>query len=210
MTVPQEILDAAYAAMRDVESFHFELDAHVMQSSGGVESEIPMTFVGDVSVPDRVRGTLEVSLGFFTLRLETLAIGDTAYMRDPETGDWAIARGLDSMLPNPADVAHDKAPAVESLTLVGEEVLDGATVYHLTGVPSKENLGDPRDEAEIAYWIGVEDLLLRRVETGGQIDISAIGEALGGAGLSGTATVAITIEFSDYGEPVTIEAPQIP
>ena len=210
LATPQGILDAAYAAMRDVESFHFDLDARIRQSSGGIESEIPMSFVGDVRVPDRVRGTLQVSLGFFTVRVETLVIGDTAYITDPQTGDWMIAPGLLSALPNPADVAQEKAPIVEDLTLIGKEVLNGATVYHLTGVPPEETLGDLGDEAEIAFWIGVEDLLLRRVATEGQIDLSAIGQSLGGAGISGTATVAITIVFSNYGKPVTIEAPDVP
>ena len=196
--------------MRDVESFHFDLDARIRQGSGGIESEIPMTFVGDVSVPDRVRGTLQVSLGFFTVRIKTLAIGDTAYITDPQTGDWVIAPGLLSALPNPADLARDKAPTVEDLTVVGEEVLDGVAVYHLTGVPSEETLGKLGDEAGIAFWIGVEDLLLRRVATEGQIDLSAIGQSLGGAGITGIATVAITIVFSNYGEPVTIDAPEVP
>ena len=158
LTAAQEILVAAYAAMRDVESFHFDLDARARQSGEGIESEIPMTFVGDVFVPDRVRGTLRVSLGFFELRIETIAIGDTAYMRDPQTGDWAIAPDLLSALPDRAHVAKDHAPSLEDLTLVGEKVLDGVTLYHLTGVVPKDALDDQEDDVEISFWIGVEDL----------------------------------------------------
>ena len=144
------------------------------------------------------------------MRIEILAIGDTAYITDPETGEWTVAPGLLSALPNPADVAQDKAPTIEGLALVGQEELGGTAVHHLTGVPSEETLADLGNEAAIAFWIGVEGLLLRRVATEGQIDLSAIGQSLGGAGISGTANVAITIVFSNYGEPVTIEPPEVP
>ena len=157
-------------------------------------------------VPDRIRGTLSVSLVFFTLAIETITIGETSYTTDPQTGKWGISTGPISALPNPVELAASDTLALNDAALVGEETLDARQVYHLKGVPPTAAI-DGVQTADI--WIGVEDFLIRQIKAEGVIDLGDVAEVLGGGGLSGTATLVMAITFSRYGEPVVIEAPDI-
>ena len=86
--------------MSEAGTFRFDLDATVRSSSEGLDIQIPISFVGDVQAPDRVRGELVVDLGPFVLEIETVMIGDTTYTTDLQTGQWEITAGLSSALPN--------------------------------------------------------------------------------------------------------------
>ena len=192
--------------MRDVESFHFAVDARVRPDAGLSGAEIPISYVGDVLTPDRVRGTLSVSLGFFTLEIETITIGEAAYTTDPQTGEWGIASDPISALPNPVELTGADTLALNDATLVGEETLDGERVYRLRGAPPPATVGGV---ATADFWIGVEDFLIRQITAEGSMALEDVADALGGGGLSGTATLSMTITFSRYGEPVVIEAPEV-
>ncbi len=78
-----EILEASFAAMEAVESMHLEMVAEIKIDSGGTETRLPIKLAGDFQAPDRVRSSLSVSLGFFSIEIETIAIGDDVYTTDP-------------------------------------------------------------------------------------------------------------------------------
>ena len=203
----QEVLAASVAAMAAQGSLHFELDARIKSPTAAFGTEIPLSFVGDFQAPDRVRGRLAASLGFFSLELEAITIGDTFYFTDPQTGQWETRPGAASALPNPAAFIMSSAGAVEAAVLVGRESLEGTPVYHLQGILPLDAFGGPEGRVQADIWIGVEDSLVRQISAAGEAPLDDLSAALGTTGLSGTANVAVTIRFSDYGEPVVIEAP---
>ena len=80
---PQEILQEAMTALRDSESFHFELGGFIRTSVGDTQVEIPHTFVGDFQYPDRLSGELVMFLGIFPLTIKTVTIGDSSLRYQP-------------------------------------------------------------------------------------------------------------------------------
>ena len=205
-----EILQESFNAMREVGSFHFELEADVKPSSsaGGLIQEIPFTFSADYQAPDRVHGKLAVSLGFFSVEVEIITVGDTTYITDPETGEWTTGSGPFSVLPSPTEFTSEVVSALDDVTLVGQEVLDGTPVYRLRGVPPLTVFeGSGGISAQADFWIGVEDSLLRQIVAEGQISLEAMTGTFGVSGISGDATVTMTMTFAAYGVPVVIEAP---
>ena len=206
---PQQIMEMALAAMTEVESFHFELESTVSTSTDDADVGLPISFIGDYQAPDRIRGKLSLSLGFFSIEMETIAIGDTTYITNLDSGEWEVSSGLGFGVPNPAELAVPGGVSLEGLTLVGEEDLDGIRVYHLKGAAPASIFGDASD-AEADFWIGVDDLRIRKVTAKGEVsfgDSGGLGLPFGGADLSGFATISLTVKFSDYDEPVVIEAP---
>ncbi len=199
--------------MAEVESFHFELESTVSIATGDSDVGLPIDFTGDFLAPDRIRGKLSLSLGFFSIEMETIAIGDTTYITNLESGEWEVSSDLGFGVPNPAGLAVPEGVSLESLILIGEETLDGIRVYHLKGEPPASIFGDAQDEAEAEFWIGVDDLRTRKITAEGELslgDSGALGLPLGGADLSDTAAITLTAKFSDYDVPVVIEAPVIP
>ena len=206
----QEVLDAALAAMSATGSFHFRVDANVKPTDQTSTTGIPLTFEGEFLAPDRVRGKLVVSLGFFSLVIETIAIGDTSYTTNPQTGEWEVGAGPASLFPNPAELREGRAAEFRDLVLLGQETLEGVQVYHLRVVPPQGIFGDPGGVAQADFRIGVEDFRILRISAQGEVSLDDLGPALRGAGISGAAHIAMTLDFSAYGEPVVIEAPPIP
>ena len=206
----QEVLDASLAAMSAAGSFHFQVDANVKPLGTTSTTGIPLTFTGDFLAPDRVRGKLVVSLSFFSLVIETIAIGDKSYTTNPQTGEWEVGEGPGSLLPNPAELTGGKAAEFLDLALLGQETLDGVPVYHLQGVPPQNIFGGPGAASQADFWIGVDGFRILRISAQGEVPLDELGPALSDLGLSGTARVALTMNFSAYGEPVVIEAPPLP
>ena len=117
-------MEMALAAMTEVESFHFELESTVSTSTDDADVGLPISFTGDYQAPDRIRGELSLSLGFFSIDMEAIAIGDTTYITSLDSGEWEISSDLGFGVPNPAELAVPGGVALEGLTLVGEEDLD--------------------------------------------------------------------------------------
>ncbi len=60
------------------------------------------------------------------------------------------------------------------------------------------------------FWIGVDDFLIRKITAEADVGLDELGGALGDVGISGPATVSLTITISDFGKPFVIEAPEVP
>jgi ligand-binding sensor domain-containing protein len=195
------MLEAAFSAL-ETDSYHFEMDMEMAVAEGGMTMEIPFTFTGDFQAPDRVQGTMSMSFLGMTIELEFITIGETAYTTNMETGEWEVSTEQVSPFA-PEDFTGIDPADIEDLALVGEETLDGTAVYHLTGTVSAQELGDAMGEAQgelqVGYWIGVEDGRLRQNAVEGEL--SAEG---------GTIDLIATTVYSDYGQSVTIEPPELP
>ena len=200
----QKILAAAMDTQTGVESFHFDIDATVTVTGGGLEAPVtmPITFVGDFQAPDRMKGNMTATAQGSTVEVATIVIGKDVYIKDPSTGQWTTTTG--SALPfTPQEFTDIKLSELGGLRLVGEEILGGLPAYHLAGTAafplSFGQIGEIQGEFQTDYWIDKENSYLLQAAIDGKVPISGTVEA--------TVAMAVTIRFSDYGVAVTIEAP---
>ena len=198
------------AAMAGVDTFHFEMDMQIGNESEGLSLEIPVTSMGDIQAPDRVQGALSMTLfELLTIEYQVINIGDTTYQTDPQTGEWEGTASPSVPFTDPSDFLASKPSDFLDLALVGEETLDGARVHHLRGALSPEAFGGIQGALVADIWTGVEDSLVRQIAVEGVLQVQRDGGLLPEGGGPGNAAVDLTVKFSDYGKPVSIEAPQV-
>ena len=209
----EERLSEAFKRMGEVESLHFEVEMELALGSADSRFVIPLTFEGSYVAPDRIRGVLRVTLGFFEVESETVVIGNAAYVTNPETGLWE--RGGADSLPviDPTDVLSEAALIIEDLSLKGTDTIGGVPVFRVGGtVPAEPFLADDVGDLQIEYWITEGDWLIRRVTMEGEFEGGADILPLAGPQgpqASGSTTMQMTMTLSDFGDPVTIEAPEV-
>ena len=171
---------------------------------------MPLSYVGDVQVPDRTHGVVSLSVMVFALEIEIITIGDVTYTTNPQSGAWEISEGSTLGIPNPADFSLGGEPPLADARYEGDEERDGYDVHKLSGAARISTLEDTSQESEATIWIGVDDLLLREITLQVEVSLDALGLPFGDIGLGDTGTVALSIKLSDFGKPVSIEAPAIP
>ena len=212
----QDILGRSSTAQEAVDSFHFDMEMLLQAGTGDISLEVPFNIAGDFQAPDRVRGTLSLSFAFFNVESRFITIGDTEYVTNPETGEWEIGTESISPIGDPGDFLRgDFLDEIGGLAVTGLETLDGLEAYRLSGTVSAETLGDGETEGEleVTVWVQTEDDLVAQISVTGDVEIEPeiAGDELSlftGA-FPGQVTVSLTIRFSDFGEPVSIEAPEI-
>jgi hypothetical protein len=198
--------------MAAVPSFHFNVEAKLAITSEGVTLDIPINLVGDFQAPDRIQGTLALSIVFFQIESEFINIGDTSYATDPDTGEWMAGQRQALDFVDPAVFASPEflveGGRLAELVLVGSEILAGTPVYQLSGQLSDE---EGPETLEVSFRIGVDDGLIYQVKLSGQfkrdeeLGIASTLRAIG----AGDPTFDALLTFSDFGKPVAIEAPEI-
>ena len=212
----QELLDATTAAMKNVESGHGEVDIAVKLTQANETVDMAMSVVGDFQVPDRNQAELSFNAGGVTVEFEAITIGDKTFMTDFITGEWTALPKLPTPFGNELLAAGafgtDFGPEVaQGFVLVGEETLDGESVYRVRGPVSgevlAEMLNDPsigNGEGEVEYWIGVEDSLVRRVVI--EMEITEDDPITNSTIM--LEMTAVTV-LSDYNQPVDIREPEV-
>jgi hypothetical protein len=206
-----EILEATAAAMESVDSFHLDMNMRIDLGAGGATIQVPITVAADFQAPDRSRGTLSMSFLFLKIESQFVTIGDDNYVTDPETGEWGLGGDTVTPLLDPdAFIGRGAIAEVRGLEMLGNETLEGVDVYHLAGALTPDVIGEAGASGDmmVSYWIGVEDSLVRRIEANGDIGLDAGEESLFGVPAD-SASLSMTLTFSDYGGPVTIEAPEV-
>ena len=169
----EEVLDKSTAAMLDVKSVHFDMEINFAQEVQGQRVEIPMRFEGDFQKPDRFRGTMSLTIAFFSVSIEVVQIGDTTYTEDFESGDWVVTSGEDPLFAGPTEVIGAAMSDLVDLRVVGEETLDGVKVIHLEASSPTASISEFEGDFEIGMWVGVDDSLLRQVSTRGEVQLGA-------------------------------------
>ena len=200
---PAEIVQAAMAATREVQSLHFRLAIE----AGGIElipGVVATRLEGDVARPNRVQAELWAESRGITLRFEFRSIGDEQWVTNPfAPAQWQRLPGtpIAGGLLDPHVGVTIIASVMTELALVGTESLAGVQAYRITGRAANASvssfLGGVPVEGEtlIDLWIGAEDWLVRRADLHGP---TVAGDAEG---------VVRRIEFSEFNQPVTIVAP---
>ena len=139
-----------------------------------------------------------------TFEFEIIQIGNTVYNTDPVTGAWEV-EVIESSDPGLANLGQFIAELsdLEDPVLVGEETLD-VRVYFLKAVA--KDMAMPMEQGtgvgdfHFDFWIGVEDNLFRQFSTEGEVKM---------INLPGSITIAGMMKYSDHGEPVLIDPPDI-
>ena len=206
---PFEIAARAAEAMLSIESLHFTVERE--GALAYIDADQLLAFKradGDFGAPDRLRTIVRVITAFTPIEIGMVALGDDQYATDPITGQWGRLppewgqfnllalfdpeTGLRGLLKN----------GILDLALVGSEEIDKQPHYHLAGRASGERMSAMtmgfigRGDVDLEVWIGSEDHYVRRliiVEPETDLDDPT----------------TWSMEFSDLGEPVEINAPPI-
>jgi len=212
---PLDILNAATEAAKQVDSYHFDIKMQIIMTLTGMTLQVPITFEGDAQPPDRVKGTMTMSMMGQKIETTMILISPTIYTTDPDTGKWQVTTVEEAGLPLQIErMAGFEAKDMEDLTFVGEEKVGDRPAYHVTGRVTSlpfdigEDLGiGVGVNMRADYWIDKEtSLALKGTVTG---DMTMAAEATATAEMSATASLSMTILLSDYDKPVTIEAPEV-
>ena len=210
-TAAAEIVAAALDALAVAESYHFLVEAVIKVEEEGTSLELPFTFEGDFQQPDRLRGQMTLSLGFFSVESEIVLIGQDYYATNPVSGEWEANSGVVDALPQaiaafamPGNLASIAANPM----LVGVEDFAGRPEYRVRLAGDGEQLG-AGGPFVLDLWIDSEDLKLRRISTTvTDVPAGAVAGAQAGP-LSGDLTVDVSAVIGSYDAPVNIQPPPI-
>lgn len=174
----------------------------------------PMTMTGSVDAKDQANPKMSIKMTLGGQAMDFLIVDKMAYMQLPGvTGGKYIKMSLEEMyaagggsgdfekMLNPQGQLEAQQAAIDSVTYVGEEAVDGETLYHYTVVvdpakameaagqtalPSAAATAMP-EKIEYQYYLD-SDKLTRRAK----ID---------------DPNMSLDMRMKDYGKPVTITAP---
>lgn len=222
----REILSAALEAMQAADAFHADVDASfkIVQTEASFQmdeetfgDEFPIYYKGDIQAPDRTRGKLGVSLGFFLLEIDIITIGEDAYITNPETGVWERVFAADTGFPSPYEFALPPMdPArYEDVQIVGDDTVNGVAARRISAMVRGNYLGSAYDSLYVEMWVGVEDALVRRLTMAGETSAEAQDSAglsgdampLSPGDLGGAAEFNATITYTEFGADFDIRAP---
>jgi len=205
-----DILNAATAAMEKINSAHLDMTMVMTMTAQGMTLNIPVTLVGDMQNPDRFKGSMSMEMMGQSVNVDMIVIGDQTYVTDPSTGAWQATSAEEAGVPfDPKELTGGVKPEdLEGLTFVGEEMVGDRAAYHLTGKVTKaplgleESLGAGGDvDLTADYWIDKETSRTLKATVNGDMVITGEMEA--------NITMAMTMLFSAFDVPVTIEAPEV-
>ena len=207
--------------MRQVESFHAEVDAAftVIQTEASFRmdeetfgTKFPIRFSGDFRLPDRAAGKLQLALGLVLLEIDIVNIGDIAYITNPETGVWEQYPLFLTGLPDPYDLVllPPETSRYSDIEVVKDETIDGVETRHVKANLRANVLGGSYDNLFLDVWIGKDDNLLRRLTMAGNAEVEeedTAGLSASVLDIGGDAEFTMTITYSNFNQPVAIEPP---
>lgn len=201
-----EIISSSAQAMESVDSFRLVLS----HDGGGTPAALGLEVTEitcDVIRPDRLKGTIEAMLLGSFVRLQLVTVGTTSYMTNPFNEEWEqVSTKFDaSGLFDPDSSFAAMLGGMTNATRVNDEKVDGVDSYHIEGKIASKDLYPivlllrltPAEgvDDDMEIWVGMDDLLLRRVRIKGQITAD---EKPG---------IVRTMSLSKFGQEVEIELP---
>lgn len=230
---PAEILSRAQSAATKAESFQVNITTTVRGTprAGAEPSALEALIAQPVEVSVKGRAQRPHAMSMDTdLQSEALPLALTLIQKDD--GLYLDVVGQAFRLVTPKGSVERIEPANMPLALIewtaaptdeGRETFGGVQMVHLRGTLTKQSLADlgglvavlggkaaptgaptgELDTGEIDLWVGTEDLLLYRAK----FSITSSGDLQGLPNVSAL-SLETALEFSDYGEPVDIPAPE--
>lgn len=202
----QSILESSLEAMARTSSWHVDIIGVMTMYYKGLSMDIPVTYTGDFSAPERLEGKLSMDILWSKLERDTVLISRLLTAPKPGTGE-TVSNVQPVPLVSLLDFVEFEPADIPNLELVGEETLDGVPVYHLKGGVSAVEMEIVQagskftieGEVVLDILIGVDDFLPQRASADGSLAVSG--------GAQGTLHVAGTATFSEYGSEQTAKAP---
>jgi len=197
---PVLLLSAAAERTEQATSFHFALE-HEGGTTEIVRGVQMTSAEGDVVGTDRLRASIEGSVGPLNLKLEIVILPDESWITNPLTQRWEREEISVDDLFDPAVGVTALMRAVSEPRLTGADSIDGVAVYRVAASVDSGDVqmfGSARAGRELVAtaWIGVDDLLVYRIELQGPLN-------------SGEPDDLIRrITFSDFDVAVEIVAPR--
>lgn len=197
-----DLLARSADRMEELDSFHFTVEHEngTTEIIGGIGMQ---RAEGEVQGQDRMRLEVEARFANTNIRTGIVVLPGEAYLQNPLTGRWQAQDAIDiSGLFDPATGVPGLMRNVTEAEVVGRESVDGVDSYVLEAKVDSINLrpfvgnAQPGREVTARVWVGVEDLLVRRLEARGPI---AANDAEG---------ILRRISLSRFDEPVDITAPR--
>ena len=172
-------------------------DAEIVEASaGGLPKGAQMQTTASFDFNgDDVRALMTLSFGGQTTEVEIVALGDTSWVREGASTFESGPRSaeFDQLFSDPTYFRFTDDPGV--LRYVGLETIDGRELHRLTAVPGA-----------VQYTNGTYEALDLYVLADGT-PVLAKGTYTGKDDLGDVVTGTTSFEFSDFGGPITIEAP---
>ena len=205
---PLTILQAANDAMAAADSYHVDLD---LETAGHVEGNNLSTaqrIIMDFQAPDSLRACVTpAAVVLADFHFYTLIVGGVRYDSDSADGVWETSEWLNPFagLPVFNEFLADHVVAdLRGLSVDGMQTLNGASVYRFSGTLPTATLSsltqhDHQGELQVAYWVGVDDSLVRRFTADGILEYENIPNV----------NFTMTIDISGFGQEVVIEAPEV-
>ena len=206
------VLEATSHAIRQVRSGHYdaEIASSLIDPETGELVKVSAFVSGVFEVPDRERMEVSLSVGETDLETGMIIVGDESWVRDRETQVWLesdeedflLLGSLMDLISMGVDLGDLAVPV-----LVGEILLDGREVYHVSIRVGLDVLGQVvvgvgsgDGEGRLDYWIGVSDKLVWKVR------VQFFGD--GPAGSGEHIETLIGVRLREYGKEVDIRAPE--
>lgn len=171
----QDVLDRSADRMEQLESFHFEVEHEngATQIIGGIAMEHAE---GDVEGREAMQLEVEASFAGANIKTGIIVLPEGAYLQNPLTGRWQQQDAIDiSRLFDPRTGVTGLMREATNVEVVDREAIDGVDSYVLEGTVDSGSLTSFVGTAEAGtpvtgrLWVGVEDLLVRRIEVVGPI-----------------------------------------
>ena len=124
--------------------------------------------------------------------------------------EWEVSAGLTAAIPSPVEMLQVALPALSETSLLAEEDFQGIGGHRLRGLVPEDILSGSGGKAAADFLIGLEDSLIYEITAEGQVPLDEVDVQLPGVDMSGKADIDLTVTFSAFGEPVDIQAPQLP
>jgi hypothetical protein len=142
--------------------------------------------------------------------MEIITVGGVMYTTNPESGAWEISEDGALSILNVAQFLQGGEPLLADARYDTDEKREGHTVHRLAGLAQFDALDEAGQQSEATVWIDVDDFLLREISVQVDFDLDALGLPVGDLGMGGDGPVELSIKLSDFGKPVSIEAPIVP
>lgn len=165
------LLNRAADNLSTLNTLHFVLE--IRQGKVSLSGADLKRAEGDLKRPDGYQASVKLKILFGEVTIKVVGQNGVQQMTDPITGKWAKSGpgetlNLAEML-DPETGVGAVLKNLSNVTLVGSELLNNTTVYHLQGLASAAQAGQltfnnlGQNPATVDVWIGQDDNLVRQL-----------------------------------------------